>query len=73
MQAFNAELDGMYSDVTLPRPDAAGAALRRDLQATKAARNALDLENKRLKLELEEEKLLREQWSQLLQARGLLR
>jgi hypothetical protein len=62
----------MYNDMTLPRPDAAGAALRVDLQAAKGERNALELENKRLKLELEEERLKREHWSQLLHARGLL-
>jgi hypothetical protein len=70
--AFNAELDGMYNDMTLPRADGVVAALRQDVAAAKAARNTADLENRRLKLQIEEEKLKREQWSQLLHARGLL-
>lgn len=59
--AFNAELDGMYNDMTLPQPDAALAAMRRDLQETKAKRNAYELENNRLRMQLEEERLKREQ------------
>lgn len=43
-QAFNVELDGMFDDANLP-PDEAFAALRRDLQVTKAQRNDIRLEN----------------------------
>lgn len=71
-QAFNAELDGMYNDMTLVQPDEAMAAMRRDLQEAKAKRNAFELENSRLRMELEEERLKREQWHALLQPRGLL-
>lgn len=44
LQAFNVELDGMFDDANLP-PDEAFAALRRDLQSTKAQRNDIRLEN----------------------------
>jgi hypothetical protein len=43
-QAFNVELDGMFADANLP-PTEAFAALRRDLQNTKAQRNDIRLEN----------------------------
>jgi len=70
-QAFNTELDGMYNDTQLP-PTPALEAMRRDLQETKASRNDLALENMRLKRELEEANLKREQWAKILRERGVL-
>jgi len=70
-QAFNTELDGMYNDTQLP-PTPALEAMRRDLQETKASRNDLALENMRLKRELEEANLKREQWARILRERGIL-
>ncbi|KAL1406084.1 hypothetical protein Q8F55_007767 [Vanrija albida] len=69
--AFNTELDSMYNDLTLPQPDAAAAALRKDLQETKAQRNQYQLENSRLKQQLEEERQKREHWAKLLRAQGI--
>lgn len=43
-QAFNTELDGVFEDVQLPGSEAE-AALRRNLQLTKAQRNEMQLEN----------------------------
>lgn len=51
----------MYNDITLPTPTDVEAALRRDLQSAKAKRNELDLENIRLRQQLEEERLQRKQ------------
>lgn len=59
-QAFNTELDGMFNDAQLPE-DEAFQALRNDLQVTKANRNVLQLENQKLKRELEEANLKRDQ------------
>jgi regulator of replication initiation timing len=60
IKAFNTELDGMFSDAQLP-PTQAFVALQQDLQVTKTERNSLRLENSRLKRELEEANLKREQ------------
>lgn len=60
----------MYSDITLPTPSDVEAALRRDLQAAKAKRNDLDLENHRLRQQLEEERLWREQMGRVVRADG---
>lgn len=59
-EAFNVELDGMFNDAQLP-PTEAFQALRRDLEETKSSRNDLRLENMRLKRELEEANLKRDQ------------
>jgi hypothetical protein len=60
VQAFNIELDGMFNDAQLP-PTEAFEAMKQDLQAAKASRNELVLENMKLKRELEEANLKREQ------------
>ena len=43
-EAFNEELEQMYADMTLPGAEA-HVAMKRDIQVTKADRNALRLEN----------------------------
>ncbi|WRT68908.1 uncharacterized protein IL334_005890 [Kwoniella shivajii] len=68
-QAFNTELDGMFDDAQLPETEAF-QALKSDLQITKAGRNLLELENKKLKRELEEANLKRDQWARMLRAQG---
>ncbi|WWC97695.1 hypothetical protein V866_004579 [Kwoniella sp. B9012] len=68
-EAFNTELDGMFNDAQLPETEAF-TALQNDLRATKASRNELDLENKKLKRELEEANLQKEQWARMLRAQG---
>ncbi|WVQ75384.1 hypothetical protein IAR50_005004 [Cryptococcus sp. DSM 104548] len=68
-EAFNTELDGMFNDAQLPETEAF-QALRNDLQVTKANRNVLRLENQRLKRELEEANLKREQWARILRTQG---
>lgn len=70
-EAFNTELDGMFADTQLPDTEAY-EAMRRDLQEAKARRNALRLENMKLKRELEEANLKREQWSRMLREKGVL-
>ena len=60
VKAFNTELDGMFNDISLP-PTEAFEAMRADLQETKSRRNELALENMKLKRELEEAKLKRDQ------------
>jgi hypothetical protein len=69
-EAFNKELDGMFEDAQLP-PTEAFEAMRRDLQEAKGQRNDLALENMKLKRELEEANLKREQWSRLLREKGM--
>jgi len=61
----------MFNDAQLPSTEAF-EAMRKDLQATKANRNDLALENMRLKRELEEANLKREQWSRVLREKGVL-
>ncbi|WWC73238.1 uncharacterized protein I206_107204 [Kwoniella pini CBS 10737] len=68
-EAFNTELDGMFNDAQLPETEAF-AALKSDLQTTKASRNMLELENKKLKLELEEANMKRDQWARMLRSQG---
>ncbi|TYJ55176.1 hypothetical protein B9479_004110 [Cryptococcus floricola] len=68
-EAFNTELDGMFNDAQLPETEAF-QALRNDLQVTKANRNVLQLENQKLKRELEEANLKREQWARILRTQG---
>ncbi|KAK6904572.1 hypothetical protein I203_105388 [Kwoniella mangroviensis CBS 8507] len=68
-EAFNTELDGMFNDAQLPETEAF-TALQNDLRATKASRNELDLENQKLKRELEEANLQKEQWARMLRAQG---
>lgn len=51
----------MYNDATLPQPGEAEAATRRCLQESVAKRNQLEVENARLRRELEEERLQRKQ------------
>lgn len=50
----------MFNDTNLPVTEAF-AAMRRDLQLAKAKRNELALENMKLKRDLDEANLLREQ------------
>ncbi|GHJ88511.1 hypothetical protein NliqN6_4913 [Naganishia liquefaciens] len=64
-EAFNVELDGMFDDANLP-PDEAFATLRRDLQTTKAQRNDMRLENIKLRKQLENSTLEKEQLQLLL-------
>lgn len=61
----------MFNDACLPEVEAFDA-MRRDLQVTKARRNELELENKKLKRELEEGNLKREQWAKILREQGVL-
>ncbi|WWC64175.1 uncharacterized protein I303_106783 [Kwoniella dejecticola CBS 10117] len=68
-EAFNTELDGMFSDAQLPETDAF-TALQNDLQTTKASRNMLELENRKLKYDLERANLEREQWARMLRPQG---
>ena len=70
-EAFNTELDGMYNDACLPETEAF-EAMRQDLQQTKAKRNELDLENQKLRRELEESNMKREQWARILREQGVL-
>lgn len=70
-QAFNTELDGMYNDACLPETEAFDA-MRQDLQQCKARRNELDLENQKLRRDLEESNLKREQWAKILRTQGVL-
>ncbi|RSH95410.1 hypothetical protein EHS25_000497 [Saitozyma podzolica] len=70
-EAFNVELDGMFNDANLP-PTEAFEAMKRDLKDAKAGRNELALENKRLKMELEEASLKREQWAKILREQGII-
>ena len=60
----------MYEDAQLPATQALDA-MKRDLQSAKASRNDLALENMKLKRELEEANLKREQWSKILREQGL--
>ncbi|KAL7421475.1 hypothetical protein Q5752_004362 [Cryptotrichosporon argae] len=69
--AFNTELDALHSDTQLPVPASLEAA-RRDVRLATAARNALQLENARLRVELEDERLKREQWAEILRSQGVL-
>ena len=71
LQAFNTELDGMYNDACLPQTEAF-EAMKQDLQAAKSKRNELDLENQRLKRELSESNLKREQWGRILKTQGVI-
>lgn len=61
----------MFEDAQLPATEAF-QALRRDLQLTKAKRNDLALENMKLKRDLEESNLKREQWARILRAQGII-
>ncbi|ORY29168.1 hypothetical protein BCR39DRAFT_533070 [Naematelia encephala] len=70
-EAFNTELDGMFNDAQLP-PTQAFQALQRDLQDVTAKRNDLALENIRLKRDLEEANLKREQWAKILRRQGVI-
>lgn len=68
--AFNAELDGMYNDATLELlPQTEG--MRADLQQTKTRRNALEVENSKLRLEREEMQLRLRQVAEMLERNGL--
>ncbi|CCL98268.1 uncharacterized protein FIBRA_00262 [Fibroporia radiculosa] len=70
-KAFNEELDGMFNDATLPE-DEAWAAMTKDLRKSKEARNALSLENSRLKRRLVELEMQNKEWGALLRAHGLI-
>ena len=60
----------MFNDLQLP-PSEALEVMKKEVKEAKAARNALALENMRLKRELEEANLKKEQWSRILLERGL--
>jgi regulator of replication initiation timing len=61
----------MYNDACLPATQAF-QAMRKDLSETKARRNELELENLKLKRELAESNLKREQWAKVLRDQGVL-
>jgi regulator of replication initiation timing len=46
--------------------------MKQDLQSAKSKRNELDLENQRLKRELSESNLKREQWGRILKTQGVI-
>jgi len=69
--AFNEELDGMFNDAHLPEAQA-WDALTMDLRQAKDARNALTKENVKLRQELAECQLQRDQWAELLRTHGLI-
>jgi len=70
-EAFNEELDGMYSDINLP-DDEAWVAMSKDLRTTKEARNALTKQNSQLKRRIAEVEMQQEEWGALLRAHGLI-
>ncbi|KAH7931234.1 hypothetical protein BV22DRAFT_1115616 [Leucogyrophana mollusca] len=70
-EAFNEELDSMYTDANLPE-DEAWTAMSEDLRQTKESRNALSRENSQLKRRLAEAELQKEEWATLLRAHGLI-
>lgn len=61
----------MYNDACLPETEAFDA-MKQDLRTCKSKRNELDLENQRLKRELEESNLKREQWARILRTQGVI-
>ena len=61
----------MYNDACLPETEALDA-MKQDLRTCKSKRNELDLENQRLKRELEESNLKREQWARILRTQGVI-
>ena len=61
----------MFNDAALP-PTEAFDAMQRDLQMTKSRRNELALENMKLKRDLEEAHLKREQWARMLREQGII-
>jgi regulator of replication initiation timing len=61
----------MYNDTELPATEAF-EAMKQDLKLAKASRNELALENMKLKRELEEERLKRDQWAKMLKEQGIL-
>jgi regulator of replication initiation timing len=61
----------MYNDACLPQTEAF-EAMKSDLRTCKSKRNELDLENQRLKRELEESNLKREQWARILKTQGVI-
>ncbi|KDQ15406.1 hypothetical protein BOTBODRAFT_145159 [Botryobasidium botryosum FD-172 SS1] len=69
--AFNEELDGMFNDVNLP-PEEAWTALIADLREAKEAKNALAKENAKLRRNLEQAELQKEEWGALLRAHNLI-
>jgi len=70
-EAFNEELDSMYTDAQLPDEEA-WTALTTDLQQTKQTRNDLSKENAQLKLQLSDAERQKEEWGALLRAHGLI-
>ncbi|EJD36599.1 hypothetical protein AURDEDRAFT_154587 [Auricularia subglabra TFB-10046 SS5] len=70
-EAFNKELDCMYEDTNLPATEA-WQAMTRDLRAAKDARNTLEKENAKLKQQLAEAKLERDQSLRLLRQHNLI-
>ncbi|EIW82335.1 hypothetical protein CONPUDRAFT_164953 [Coniophora puteana RWD-64-598 SS2] len=70
-EAFNEELDAMFTDVNLPHEEA-WEALTMDLRRAKESRNALSRENSDLKRRLAEVEADKEEWSALLRSQGIL-
>ncbi|PFH51280.1 hypothetical protein AMATHDRAFT_75013 [Amanita thiersii Skay4041] len=70
-EAFNEELDAMYSDANLP-DDEAWIAMSKDLRETKEARNMLSRENSQLRRQLAEAESERDEWGKLLRGHGLI-
>ncbi|GBE79841.1 predicted protein [Sparassis crispa] len=70
-EAFNEELDGMFNDANLPE-DEAWAAMTRDLQQAKQARNTYWKENSDLKRRQAEVEIQHDEWGALLRAHGLI-
>ncbi|KAH6915122.1 hypothetical protein BKA70DRAFT_566736 [Coprinopsis sp. MPI-PUGE-AT-0042] len=71
-EAFNEELDAMYSDINLPDEEDALAALTKDLKVTKESRNQLSQENAQLKRRLAEAELQNAAWGDMLRQHGLI-
>ncbi|KAH7914399.1 hypothetical protein BJ138DRAFT_1143943 [Hygrophoropsis aurantiaca] len=70
-EAFNEELDSMYTDANLPEEEA-WTAMVEDLRQTKESRNELRQENSHLKRRIAEIESEKEEWGDLLRAHGLI-
>ncbi|KIJ70110.1 hypothetical protein HYDPIDRAFT_104781 [Hydnomerulius pinastri MD-312] len=70
-EAFNEELDAMYTDANLPH-DEAWESMTKDLCQTKESRNGLSRENSELRRKVAELESEREEWAALLRAHGLI-
>ncbi|KAA1466780.1 hypothetical protein DENSPDRAFT_767026 [Dentipellis sp. KUC8613] len=70
-EAFNEELDKMYTEAQLPDEEA-WTAMTRDLRQAKADRNAYRQENSHLKRRLAQTEMEKEEWGALLREHGLI-